>query len=194
MASEIDISNIALTSLGADAIRSFDEDNKRSRLCYLTYQYVRDLYLEDYEWSFNTKYIQLALLADDTHPKYTYVYKLPSDCLYARQLVDEVGKTTFTVPWEAFSDKIATDLEDAYLRYSEKIYNSGLFPMYFVSAIATQMAVEMAPAIVQDQKRYADLRTIAEYRLMVAREKDAELGSGYLRYDQDPENDSFVTP
>lgn len=194
MASEIDICNLALTRLGADSIRSFDEDNKRSRLSQNIYKHVRDLFLEAFEWSFNTAYTQLALLSGVIHPQFDYVYQLPSDCVYARQLIDSGGNISSLVKWEQFGDRIATNIEDAWLRYSKEITSSGSFPLYFVEAVAAQMASDLAPAIVQDKSRYPDLIKIAEHRMLLAREIDAELGVEYRHRDQDPENDSFINP
>ena len=194
MASEIDICNLALTRLGADAIRSFAEDNKRARLSQNTYNHVRDLFLEDHEWAFNTKYAQLALLANVSHPKFSFVYQLPADCLYPRQIMDSLGAVDSRVQWERFNNYIATDVEDAWLRYSEATTVTGRFPTYFVEAVAAQVAAELAPAIVQDKKRYSELLSIAEARLARARDKDAEIGVEYLFRDNDPNNDTFAFP
>lgn len=194
MASEIEICNLALTRLGADSIRSFDEDNKRARLSQITYRHVRDLLLEDYEWVFNTKYAPLAQLATVTHPFFTYVYRVPSDCLYPRQILIEDQPTKSTTKWEVFSNNLATDVEDAWLRYSEAITVTGFFPVYFIEAVAAQVAAELAPAIVQDKQRYNALMNVAEARLARARDKDAEIGVEYRFRDNDPDNDTFVYP
>lgn len=192
--SEVEICNIALTRLGADSIRSFDEDNKRARLSQIMYKHIRDLFLEDYEWTFNTKYKQLALLSGEEHPQFSFIYSVPSDCFYARQLLDSNGTISSKVKWEVYSKKIATNVENAWLRYSLMITATGFFPMYFVEAVAAQVAAELAPAIVQDKNRYNALLKIAEARLYQARDKDAELGIEYLFRDNDPENDTFVNP
>lgn len=194
MASIIEICNLALTRLGADSIRSFDEDNKRARLSQITYEHVRNLYLEDFEWTFNTKYAQLALLSTITHPSFDYVYQIPTDCLYPRQIMDESGNISSTVKWEVFGIRIATSIPGAWLRYSEKVTVSGIFPPYFVEALASQIAAELAPAIVQDKKQYATLTQVAEARLTNARDKDAEKGVEYLFRDNDPVNDKYVYP
>lgn len=192
--SEVEICNIALTRLGAESIRSFDEDNKRARMCQIMYKYVRDLFLEDYEWTFNTKYAPLALLSGVEHPQFEFVYSVPSDCFYARQIMDEDGIIRSTTKWEVFSKKIATDVENAWLRYSVSLTATGYFPMYFVEALAAQLAIELAPSIVQDKVRYAALLKITEARLYMAREKDAELGVEYKHRDYEAENDTFVNP
>ena len=192
--SEVEICNIALTRLGADSIRSFDEDNKRARLSQIMYKHIRDLFLEDYEWTFNTKYKQLALLSGEEHPQFSFIYSVPSDCFYARQLLDSNGTISSKVKWEVYSKKIATNVENAWLRYSLMITATGFFPMYFVEAVAAQVAAELAPAIVQDKNRYNALLKVAEARLYQARDKDAELGIEYLFRDNDPENDTFVNP
>lgn len=194
MASEVEICNLALTRLGADAIRSFDEDNKRARLSQISYEHTRSLFLEDHEWTFNTKYIQLAQLATVVHPVFSYVYQIPSDCLYARQILDSSGRINSRTKWEVFSNHIATDVEGAWLRYSEEVVVTGRYPYYFVEAIATQIAAELAPAIVQDKTRYDKLVAIASARLAVAKEKDASLGVEYLHRDFDANNDYFVYP
>lgn len=194
MASEIEICNLALTRLGADSIRSFDEDNKRARLSEITYKHIRNLYLEDHEWTFNTKYKQIALLADVTHPYFSYVYQIPSDCSYCRDILDASGIVNSRTKWEVFSQYIATNVESAWLRYSEKLTVTGRYPAYFVEAVSSRIAAEMAPAIVQDKKRYAELRTISGASLALAREKDADLGVEYLHRDMDANKDTFVYP
>lgn len=194
MASAIEICNLALTRLGADAIRSFDEDNKRARLSQVTYTHIRDLFLEDHEWTFNTKYAPLALLSGVDHPYFTYIYRVPSDCLYPRAILSEGTPVKSTIKWEVFSNNIGTNLEDAWLRYSEATTLTGIFPRYFIEAVAAQIAAELAPAIVQDKQRYNALTNVAEARLARARDKDAELGVEYRFRDNDPDNDTFVYP
>lgn len=194
MAGAIEICNLALSRLGADLIRSFDEPNKRARLCEITYKHVRDLFLEDHEWTFNTKFAALPLLANVTHPSFSYVYQLPYDCLYPRQLVDELGVISSKVKWSVFEDHLATNVENAWLRYSFVVEESSKFPMYFVEAVAAQMAAEMCPAIVQDKKRYSELLPIAELQLARAREKDSEIGVEYRQRDVDFNNDTWIMP
>lgn len=194
MAGAIEICNLALARLGADVIRSFDEDNKRARLCDITFQHIRNLFLEDYEWVFNTRYAALPLLSNVTHPQFPYVYQLPADCLYPRQLMDESGRVSSKVKWEIFESHLATSVENAWLRYSFVVAEATSFPVYFVEAVAAQMAAEMAPSIVQDKKRYAELLPIAEMQLARAREKDAEIGVEYRHRDVDFNNDSWIYP
>lgn len=194
MASEIDICNIALIRLGADTIRSFDENNKRSRTCEILYKHVRDYFIEQYEWSFTTKYSQLALLADISHPQFEFVYQLPSDCAYPRQIVNSIGQIKSLIKWEVFETKVATDLEDAWLRYSVRLTNSGIYPIYFVEAISSQLAVELSPSIVQDKKVYDKLFAIADVKLKSALQADVNKGVEDIHRDQDAFNDSFVNP
>ena len=194
MASAVEICNLALNRLGAESIRAFDEDNKRARACKNIYEHHRDLLLEDHEWAFNTQYEALAQLSGITHPTFSYVYAVPSDCLYARAILDASGRISSRIKWELFSNKIACMVQDAVLRYSILVTNTAQFPVYFVEALASLIAAELAPIIVQDKGRYDSLLNIATARLARARDKDAELGVEYIHRDEDPDNDTFVNP
>ena len=141
MASAIEICNLALTRLGAESIRSFDEDNKRARLSQTVYNHNRDLLLEDHEWAFNTAYAALAVLSSITHPVFTYVYAIPANCIYPRAIMDSSGSIDSRVKWEAFQTYIATEVTDAVLRYSIQITNPAKFPIYFTEALASLIAL-----------------------------------------------------
>jgi len=60
---EVTISNSALIKLGAETITTFEDDNKRARLCKNQYPLMRDKLLRSHPWNFNTKRVELGLLA-----------------------------------------------------------------------------------------------------------------------------------
>ena len=83
MASEVDISNIALAHLGDTAtVASLypPEGSAQAEHCARFYPIARDTLLEMHQWSFCTKRMTLPLL-NVTMPTWRYVYQLPNDVI-----------------------------------------------------------------------------------------------------------------
>lgn len=83
MASEVDISNIALAHLGDTAtVASLypPEGSAQAEHCARFYPIARDTLLEMHQWSFCTKRVTLPLL-NVTMPTWRYVYQLPNDVI-----------------------------------------------------------------------------------------------------------------
>jgi hypothetical protein len=194
MPSDVEICNIALARLGAESIRAFDENHKNARLCQTNYEHVRNVIMEGHDWNFAADYVPLALLAGEAHPRFSIVYALPSGCLYPKDLLDQAGSISSRTQWEMYSNKIATNLENAWLRFTKLEIATGFFPHHFVEAIVSQMAADLAPAVVQDKKLYKDLLGVAIARLTTAQAKDAEVGVDYRTRDESPDKDTFVYP
>lgn len=85
MATEVDIANLALGHLGDSAtVASFDppEGSAQAEHCARFYPISRDSLLEIHTWSFATRKIALAEVAN-TWDQWAYAYALPSDCMTA---------------------------------------------------------------------------------------------------------------
>lgn len=83
MASEVDISNLALAHLGDTAtVASLypPEGSAQAEHCARFYPIARDTLLEMHQWSFCTKRVTLPLL-NVTMPTWRYVYQLPNDVI-----------------------------------------------------------------------------------------------------------------
>ncbi|SPA25876.1 conserved hypothetical protein [Cupriavidus taiwanensis] len=83
MASEVDISNLALSRLGdAATVASIDppEGSPQAGHCARWYPICRDLLLEQHAWSFASKRVALALVGS-AWPEWQFAYELPADCI-----------------------------------------------------------------------------------------------------------------
>lgn len=84
MASSLDICNLALAHLGADAnVNSIDppEGSVEAELCARFYYMARDALLESFPWNFATRRAILAELSAWAYNQWEHAYALPADCL-----------------------------------------------------------------------------------------------------------------
>lgn len=189
--SKIEICNIALGLLGASAIRDFNEDNKRARMCELFFDFTRDELLAKFDWTFARKVAKLRnVIAKMPVPTGWQVCQLPADCLVPRNI--EPPGTQYK--WDIFGDTIVTDkVGTVYLRYTAVEINVLLYSATFCNMLATGVALKLCMPIAQDKKLFEHLTGI--YMRMEAElfESDANIGTNYREYDNDPNNDTFVT-
>jgi len=190
--SKISICNLALAALGADPIRAFDENNKRARMCDVFYDMSRDLLLAKFDWPFARVYASLNQVdtTSMTVPDNQYVWQLPVDCMTPRTIQQLGSKDR----WRVMGDKIYCDLSDeVYLYYTKKITNPSLFTDTYVALLTLRLAVSMGPAITSDKKLVELLQTQYSIAQAESWESDANIGNDYRAYDEDPENDTFVS-
>jgi hypothetical protein len=189
--SEVGICNIALAALGAEAIRTFDEDNKRARMCKVFYDIARDLMLSKFDWPFARKYAQLQQLDTTglTIPTNMYVYQIPSDCKTPRTIQD-LGSRDL---WRVVADTIHCYISSGvYLYYTKHETNPAMFTDTFVDMVYLHLAVQMGPALTTDKKLVSLLREQYKMAQFDGWESDANIGNDYISHDDNPENDTFV--
>src|SRR5438552_17871364 len=62
----------------------------------------RDFVLRDFPWAFATKYGTLELIAGSTrvptNDDWVFVYRVPTDCLFARRFVTGLGRKDYAPP------------------------------------------------------------------------------------------------
>jgi len=193
--SKIEICNVALATLGADAIRSFSEKNKRARMADVFFDFTRDYLLAKFDWSFARKYVKLQPLSGVTSPEGLYAYQLPNDCHTARDIAPRGSKTKWIVMGNSlFCEIDSTSGVDVMLYYTYKIVDTSRFPSIFNDLLALGLAVKMGPAITQDKSLIAVLVEQFKIEQQNAWESSANVGNDYREFDEDPNNDSFVYP
>ena len=193
--SKIDICNLALASLGADSIRTFDENNKRSRMASNFYDATRDYLLAKFDWPFARSIKLLTELDPDSINYYIppnhRVYQLPSDCITPRDLHPPGSRQK----WYEVELKLFTPVTgDIILYYTSRQVDSLTFSHTFITLLQLAIAIRMAPAITQDK---ALTKALFEQYMTEQRdcwESDANIGEDYRMYDEEPNNDTFVYP
>lgn len=168
MPSVVDIANMALSRIGnSQRIDALTEASAQAEQCSLFYEPARDMVLRDYPWAFATGFVSLAQVATNPDQQYAYAYSMPTDCLFARRIVNDV----FPVGYWPFPDcierpriprigfqvingssgrLIVTSISPASLEYTIKVESPELFDPLFVSALAWKLAAQIAPALAKD--------------------------------------------
>lgn len=166
MSSVIEICNMALSRIGnSQRIDSLTERSVQAEQCSLFYEQTRDWVLRDKPWPFATKFVSLAEVTTNPDPIYPYSYSFPTDCLYARKIVNQVFPVDYwpfagndvcipqiqAIPFRVIQGEstrlIATSVSPATLEYTVQITDPGFFDPIFVSALAYKLGVEIAPAL-----------------------------------------------
>jgi hypothetical protein len=177
MASETDIANLALAHLGDDAnVASFDppEGSPQAEHCARFYPIARDTLLESFAWSFSTT---TATLTPSSYAVdgWQSSYALPNGCLRPLLLYPPGGRRaleTFTPFFRCFLDQpglwtdpspsqfdlettpdgqaiILTNVDNAILRYTQKITDTSQFSPLFVDALGWLLASMLAGPVVK---------------------------------------------
>ena len=166
MATQVDICNIALTSLGDQRIVSLSDNNERARLCSARYDDVRDAVLRAYPWNCALKRAELAPSVATPAWGYSYIYPLPSDCL---RVIDVEG---YEVPYEVEGRNILTDASTVKLLYLAKVTDASQYDSLLVQAIGTRLAMEIAEPLTGRRDLRQDLT--AKYQAVLAEARSVD--------------------
>jgi len=199
MATEVDICNLALAHLGDSAtVSSLDppEVSAQAEHCARFYPFARDAMLEMHTWGFATKRVQLAMLSE-AWAEWTYAYATPNDAVNIIAVIDPTASDDYSQTLEnqaisaggsyvpqAFSCEIndsgaqviLTDLENAALRYTALVSDTGSFSPLFTLALSWHLASMLAgPVLKGEAGEAAGKRCLAamQYYLSQAQESDA---------------------
>ena len=181
MASEVDLCNLALGSLGDEATVaaiSPPDGSAQAAHCSRFYPIARDAIQEMHPWGFCTKRASLALLTATAPSEWAYVYAAPSDAvnllaIYDPAAVDDIsapvpmpgtpwgvtnaGQGVYTPqPYAAESladgtDVIYTNIADAVLHYTSRVTDTTKFSPLFIEALAWLLASRLAGPILKGQ-------------------------------------------
>ncbi len=193
--SKISICNLALASLGEDSIRSFDEDNKRARMCDGFYEQAKDYLLSKFDWPFARKLKELkeVVLPDEEIPDGEYAYQLPADCKTPRDLYPAGSRDYWRIAGRVMFCRKSPE-DDIRLYYTQAVTDVTQFSDSFATLLYLLIAVRMSPAITQDKSLTQALSQQYQVEMREAWESDANIGNDYKPYDGDANNDTFVNP
>lgn len=182
MVSVADICNTALTYLGDDgrvASISPTDGSAQSRLCARFYPMARDAVLELHPWSFSLRRVALTEVTADETTEWDYCYEIPADMLRAIAVQPEDSVGDYTVPGAAgplpgYAAKVPvefaieqdadgvlrlfTDQEDAWLRYTAYVTDTGAFSPLFVQAVAWKLAAMLASPMLKGEAGAAEAK------------------------------------
>lgn len=154
MASAVDISNTALSHLGADAVvtsLSPPDGSVEAGHCARFLPIARQAALVTHNWNFARKRVALALLTNDS-AEWAYKYQLPSDCLRARKILSlddmdmpERNGALFDIE----GDAIYTNQEIATLVYTTDVTDTTKYPPDFVQGLGMLLAGYLAGPLIK---------------------------------------------
>jgi hypothetical protein len=149
MASKTDIANLAIAHIGiGKEISNLETERSEEAIaCRKFYDLARQAVLSDLDWSFSTRFEDLALVETSPTDEWSYSYRYPSFCLNIRRIVSGTRNDTLKsrVPFRVVSDDLGyliyTDMEQAKVEFTYDITNSEFFPAEFVMALSFRLAM-----------------------------------------------------
>ena len=200
MATEVDICNLALAHLGDTAtVASIDppEGSAQAEHCARFYPIARDALLEEHVWGFATKRVSLALLSE-AWPEWTYAYAQPNDAVniiavLSPTATDDYSQSIINIPDVAIAGNyepqpfsceinetgapvILTDQENAVLRYTALVSDTGNFSPLFTVTLSWRLAAMLAGPLIKGDAGAAEAKrceAMAQAYLSKAIESDA---------------------
>lgn len=157
MASAVDIANIALSHLGADAVvtqLSPPDGSVEAGHCARFLPIARQAAIATHSWAFARKRVVLALLTNDS-TQWAYKYQVPSDCLRTRKILaaDELdAPERNSALYDREGDAIYTDQPDAVLIYTRDITDTTKYPADFVSGLGMVLAGYLAGPLIKGRE------------------------------------------
>lgn len=154
MASAVDIANLALSHLGADAVvtsLSPTDGSVESGHCARFLPIARQASLATHQWSFARKRVLLAELTNDS-TEWAYKYQIPADCLRARKILalDDLDEPERNgAIFDKFNDALYTNQPEATLVYTVDVTDTTKYPADFVSALGVLLAAYLAGPLIK---------------------------------------------
>jgi len=171
-ATQTNIYNLTLRSLGLKRVTSTSADVEAVRVLNDLYEFVRDAVLSEHPWNFAIKYSStLSENASAPNFGYDYSYALPSDCIRAIELDDT------TYGFKQVGNNIYTDMATPKLKYIYRVTTTSEFSKSFVVALSARLAAEAAYSLTKS-KSFQDQK-FKEYdmKLKVSKTADAQEGT-----------------
>lgn len=201
MATEVDICNAALSLLGnAGDVTSINpaEGGRFAERCAREYPISRNLVLESYDWSFATRRAALALTKRDCNG-WLYEYAKPANAVKIIAVLPDQDKyyehpQSFILETDADTDqeRILTDQENAYCRYTFYCTNTNRFTEKFSQCVTLMLASRLAGNIIKGTsgmkvaeallKRYESALLEAKHEDMMQRRKDLDTRASWLKF------------
>ncbi|GGE54444.1 hypothetical protein GCM10007276_34400 [Agaricicola taiwanensis] len=182
MASDVSISNLALSHLGKGRINALAEDSAEARQCALHYPVARDALLASYPWAFARRVESLAPKPNAWAQRWAFAYQRPADCLRIIRLVPDVDPLPedFSAPHQLRGRVIFCNTPKATLDYVARTDDASLFPPLFVDALSWALAARLAMPLTREAKAVQNALTMAASSAATAMAHDANEDTGFL--------------
>jgi hypothetical protein len=142
------VCNIALVALGENKITTLDTDDgsyesEEAAACATLYPQAKLELLEAADWPFAREASLLSKQTAAPDTGFTAKFTLPADCVKPQEVVDGTLYTHSPVTWRRYGNEIHADRDSVTLHYTKDV-EVGLWPTYFVQAVAMELARQLA--------------------------------------------------
>lgn len=175
MATETEVANRALISLGGGIISDLDERLEPARLCKATLPSVLRQVLRDHPWNFAERRAVLARLAEAPIFGFSYAYQLPADFVRVNDFNRDGA--SLTDRYRLAGQQILTDATEARLTYGA-VVDVAYFDPLAEEAAAMLLAARIGFSITgQNRAATADALAAYEQVMRQAKARDGQEGS-----------------
>lgn len=172
--SKVEITNLALTLLGADLITSMSESTERARTANAIFDSVRDAVLRAFPWNFATRREQVPSLASPVPAStWKYFFNQPTGCLRVLEVGEEVGGYPFSVE----GGYIACNFSPIIVKFTFQETDVTKYDSLFVLALSARLAHSMAHRRIQSAAREKELFDVYRSYVKEARSVDSQEGT-----------------
>jgi hypothetical protein len=152
-----------------------------------------DTFMEEHPWQFAAQFAALTLISDNPDSNLRFEYAFPADALVISQLsIKDVNplierfefqKIYFQEKFIGASQRILTNLQDAYAVYTTQLSEDAPFPNHFAKGFSYQLAMDIGPQLITNNwpKVKDTLIPLAKNEISEAIAKD--LGRAVLKQD-----------
>lgn len=162
----IDICSKALLLVGAEAIQSFEDETKESKVCSTIYETVKDTLLTNRLWTFSLEQLNLARLNETPLRDWKYVYALPNNIL-------RIKKVSGSKVFELMNGKLYSNQPNVSID-CQKTVDVDEMPPYFQTALISELASKLSMALMGDANKYSVFANMAQRDLINARLADSQ--------------------
>ena len=175
MASEVDICNKALLSLGAAQIISLDDEQTEAVLCKQLYADLRDAVLQAHDWSFAVERVNLPKSGSDPTFRYANNYPLPARVLHVLE-VNKIDRDDPVKDWQVENDAIVTDDNNCSAKLLRQVTDTSKFSPLFIQALQARLASDMAIPLTSNGKLEEAKWNLYISKLRQATNRDGQQG------------------
>ncbi len=186
MSARIDISNIALSLLGAGSITSIEDDSPEAKAIKIHYDIARDATLEAYEWSFAIK--RFTPPKSSTAPLWGFssAFPIPSEILRVLQVDLNFSSPFLTQRDDGRRNQVFHVVEGREILCNEeaifctgirRVADEGIYSNLFAHAFAAKLAMLISYMISESNSKFQAMAAIYAGTIAEAKTRDGQQGS-----------------
>jgi hypothetical protein len=144
VATKTEISNMALSQIGANLVNNVVTDQTReAQVARLHFDTVRDEVLADFPWRFADKQVDLGAPLTEI-PEYDFdnAFQLPPDHISTLQT-----DLPSNARWQVVGDRLFTDNSGVNILYTRRVEDTSKWPPLFVSCVMYLLASRIATSV-----------------------------------------------